>query len=102
MKTKSLYISSLAPAAGSLVVAMGIMELLKGRLGKVAFFRPVVADDKTVDKDIEFMLEHYALGMDVHEMVGYSVHEVESLVAENKYNEVLETLIDKLNNLGSR
>ncbi len=102
MKTKSLYISSLAPAAGSLVVAMGIMELLKGRLGKVAFFRPVVADDKTVDKDIEFMLEHYALGMDVHEMVGYSVHEVESLVAENKYNEVLETLIDKLKNLESR
>jgi len=102
MKTKSLYISSLAPAAGSLVVAMGIMELLKGRLGKVAFFRPVVSDDKTVDKDIEFMLEHYALGMDVHEMVGYSVHEVESLVAENKYNEVLETLIDKLKNLESR
>lgn len=102
MKTKSLYISSLAPAAGSLVVAMGIMELLKGRLGKVAFFRPVILDGDEVDKDIDFMLEHYALGMDYKDMYGYTVHEVESLIAENKYNHVLENLIDKLKILESQ
>lgn len=102
MKTKSLYISSLAPAAGSLVVAMGIMELLKGRLGKVAFFRPVILDGTEVDKDIDFMLEHYALGMDYKDTYGYTVHEVESLIAENKYNHVLENLIDKLKILESQ
>ncbi|WP_263832827.1 phosphate acetyltransferase [Sulfurospirillum oryzae] len=102
MKTKSLYISSLAPAAGSLVVAMGIMELLKGRLGKVAFFRPVILDGNEVDKDIDFMLEHYALGMDYKDTYGYTVHEVESLIAENKYNHVLENLIDKLKILESQ
>jgi len=102
MKTKSLYISSLAPAAGSLVVAMGIMELLKGRLGKVAFFRPVILDGNEVDKDIDFMLEHYALGMEYKDMYGYTVHEVESFIAENKYNHVLENLIDKLKILESQ
>lgn len=96
MKTKSLYISSLAPAAGSLIVAMGIMELLKGRLGKVAFFRPVILDGNKTDKDIDFMLEYYALKMDYKDTYGYTVHEVESLIAENKYNHVLENLIDKL------
>jgi len=102
MKTKSLYISSLAPAAGSLIVAMGIMELLKGRLGKVAFFRPVILDGEEVDKDIDFMLEHYALKMDYSATYGYTVHEVESLIAENKYNEVLENLIDKFKILESQ
>lgn len=102
MKTKSLYISSLAPAAGSLVVAMGIMELLKGRLGKVAFFRPVILDGDEVDKDIDFMLEHYALGMDYKDMYGYTVHEVESYIAENRYNHILENLIDKLKILESQ
>lgn len=102
MKTKSLYISSLAPAAGSLIVAMGIMELLKGRLGKVAFFRPVILDGEEVDKDIDFMLEHYALKMDYSATYGYTVHKVESLIAENKYNEVLENLIDKFKILESQ
>ncbi len=102
MKTKSLYISSLEPAAGSLIVAMGIMELLKGRLGKVAFFKPVILDGKQIDKDIDFMLEHYALGMEAKDMYGYTVHEVESLIAENKYNEVLENLIDKIKILESQ
>jgi phosphate acetyltransferase len=75
---------------------MGIMELLKGRLGKVAFFRPVILDAHTADKDIDFMLEYYALGMDYQDMYGYTVHEVENLIAENKFNEVLEHLIEKL------
>ena len=102
MKTKSLYISSLEPSAGSLIVAMGIMELLKGRLGKVAFFRPVICDGKEIDKDIDFMLERYALGMNYQEMYGYTVSEVEGLIAENRYHEVLEHLIDKFKTLESQ
>jgi phosphate acetyltransferase len=101
MKTKSLYISSLEPAAGSLIVAMGIMELLKRRLGKVAFFRPVIVGGKEVDHDIDFMQEHYALGMNIDETYGYTVHEVESLIADNRYNEVLEHLIEKCKMLES-
>ena len=101
MKTKSLYISSLESSAGSLIVAMGIMELLKGRLGKVAFFRPVIVDGPKIDKDIDFMLERYALGMEYKDTYGYTVHEVESLIAENKFNEVLESLIEKFKHLES-
>ena len=99
MKTKSLYISSLESSAGSLIVAMGIMELLKGRLGKVAFFRPVILDGAQIDKDIDFMIERYALGMEYKDAYGYTVHEVESLIAENKFNEVLESLIEKFKHL---
>lgn len=101
MKTKSLYISSLESSAGSLIVAMGIMELLKGRLGKVAFFRPVVIDGPERDKDIDFMLERYALGMEYKDTYGYTVHEVESLIADNKFNVVLENLIEKFKHLES-
>jgi len=101
MKTKSLYISSLESSAGSLIVAMGIMELLKGRLGKVAFFRPVIVDGPEMDKDIDFMLERYALGMEYKDTYGYTVHEVESLIADNKFNEVLEGLIEKFKHLES-
>lgn len=99
MKTKSLYVSSLESSAGSLIIAMGIMELLKGRLGKVAFFKPVIMSSDERDHDIDFMLERYALGMEYNTAYGYTVHEVESLIAENKFNEILEHLIEKLKNL---
>lgn len=102
MKTKSLYISSLESAAGSLVIVMGIMELLKGKLNRVAFFRPVIADEQKHDEDIHFMLEYYALNMKYDEMYGYTVSEIESLIAENKYNEVLENLIEKFKILESQ
>lgn len=95
MKTKSLYISSLEPSAGSLVVTMGIMEILKARLGKVAFFRPVIFNDCKTDKDIDFMLQHFSLGMECKDAFGYTVHEVEGLLAQNKFSEVIETLITK-------
>lgn len=101
-KLTSLYISSLEKAAGSLIVTMGIMELLKGRLGKVAFFRPIVSSKNEVDKDISFMLEYYALGMKYEDAYGYTVHQVESLIAENRFNEVLETIIEKLKILQSQ
>lgn len=37
MHSNSLYIASLEPEAGKLVVTMGIMEILSRTMGKVAF-----------------------------------------------------------------
>ncbi|MDD3463071.1 MAG: phosphate acetyltransferase [Sulfurospirillaceae bacterium] len=99
MKTKSLYISSLEPSAGSLVVVIGFMELLKGKLGKVAFFRPVIQNEKELDHDISFMLEKYNLDIKYEEAYGCTVREVEESIAENRYNELMENLIEQFKNL---
>jgi len=99
MKSDSLYIASLEPAAGSLIITMGIMELLKGKLNRVAFFRPIIADTKKKDHDISFVLEKYSLDMKYEDTFGFSVHEVENLIAENKFNLVIEDLIEKFKKL---
>ena len=95
MGVKSLYISSIEPAAGSLIVTMGMMEILKRRLGRVAFFRPIIEDREEKDHDIEFVLEKYDLDMRYSQSFGFTVHEAETLVAENRTNELIETLIEK-------
>ncbi|WP_331775992.1 phosphate acetyltransferase [Sulfurospirillum sp. 1612] len=99
MKSDSLYISSLEKAAGSLIITMGIMELLKGKLNRVAFFRPVILDTKTVDNDIAFVLEKYDLDVKYEDAYGFSVHEVESLLAENKFSFFIESLLEKYKKL---
>jgi phosphate acetyltransferase len=99
MNAKSLYISSLESSAGSLIVTMGIMEILKRRLDKVAFFRPVISDKDEKDHDISFVLEKYDLDMKYSETYGYTVHEVEAMVAENRVKEFIENIIDKFKKL---
>ncbi len=99
MKADSLYISTLEPASGSLIITMGIMELLKGKLNRVAFFRPVIADKSKPDHDIAFVLEKYSLDMDYEDCYAFSVHEVESMIAENKFNDMIEALLEKFKRL---
>jgi phosphate acetyltransferase len=101
MKTKSLYIASLEPFAGSLFVTMGVMELLKGRLGKVAFFRPLIENDEKKDDDIAFVLDHYALEMEYAQAYGFSLDDVKTMVSENRTGELFEALIRKFKQLES-
>ena len=102
MGVKSLYISSIEPAAGSLIVTMGMMEILKRRLGRVAFFRPIIEDNEERDHDIEFVLEKYDLDMRYSQSYGFTVHEVETFIAENRLNELIESLIEKFKKLEKR
>ena len=64
MKSKSLYIASMEPKAGKLLVTMGIMEILTHRIEKVAFFRPVIDESRGIDNDIGRNLENLGLQID--------------------------------------
>ncbi len=99
MGVKSLYISSIESSAGSLIVTMGMMEILKRRLGRVAFFRPIIEDKEEKDHDIEFVLEKYDIDMRYSQSYGYTVNEAEAMIADNRLNELIENLIEKFKNL---
>jgi len=93
MKIKSLYIASLEASSGSLIISMGLMELLKSRYEKVAFFRPVIKSEKRVDSDIDFMLKHFSLDLEYKKSYGFTVDDIETAVSEGKLSEILEKLI---------
>jgi len=98
MKIKSLYISSHVPAAGKLVVTMGMMELLKAKVHRVAFFRPFIRE-KHSDHDIHFFLERYTLDMDYTQAYGFSVNEAEHFISGHRTKELIEILIKKIKEL---
>jgi phosphate acetyltransferase len=72
-----VYVAAVEPDSGKAVVALGVMELLAGRVGKVGFFRPIVesADDRLV----ELMRKRYGLPFDAAELVGVSYDELHDL-----------------------
>lgn len=99
MKIKSLYLSAQEQNAGTLFVAMGMMEILKRNLHRVAFFRPIIYSKDIRDNDISFMLERYNLDMKYEDMYGFDIEYVEDMVASNKTNELINQLMDKFKKL---
>lgn len=57
MSARNLYVTAMAPESGKSVVALGLMELLSGRVERLGFFRPVVPDDP--DPELELMAARY-------------------------------------------
>jgi phosphate acetyltransferase len=103
MKNKSLYIASMEPKAGKLLVTLGIMDILTHHIGKVAFFRPVVdlkADGhKGMDNDIELIRSKYCPEMDYSECYGFDVEEVKQLASKEKLKDFYKKLLTQLDKL---
>ena len=99
MKIKSLYIAAQEKNAGTLFVSMGMMEVLKRRLHRVAFFRPIIYSRDIQDGDISFIKERYNLDIAYEKCYGYDIGEVEELISKGKDAELIENLIAKFKQL---
>lgn len=99
MKIKSLYIAAQEKNAGTLFVSMGMMEVLKRNLHRVAFFRPIVFSREIQDGDITFILERYNLDIAYEDCFVYDISEVEELISQAKESELIENLIEKFKRL---
>lgn len=99
MQAKSLYIASLEQSSGSLVVSIGIMQFLKSKYKKVAFFRPIINDNDKKDCDINTILKYFLLDMKYSHTYGFYVSEVEDMIARNKKEELYEKLLKMVKRL---
>ena len=99
MKIKSLFISAKEVNSGMLFVSMGMMEVLKRNLHRVAFFRPIIFKESIKDGDIEFIRERYNLSIDYEDAYGFDVAYVENMIAKNKTKELINQLLYKFKKL---
>jgi phosphate acetyltransferase len=102
MPSNTLYVASLEPEAGKLIVTMGLMEMLTRSIGNVAFFRPVIDSENERDGDIELIRKRYCPSMGYEESFGFQASEVKSFVAEDRFRFCLEELIKQLSDLKAR
>lgn len=102
MTVKNIYIASMEPNAGALIVTMGIMELLKSRVGKLAYFRPIIEDISVHDSNIDFMLNHFNLNQTIESCYTFGLDDVETLLAQDEEHTVIERIIEHYRDLESR
>ncbi len=92
-KIKSLYISSLETSSNSLVISIGLMQLLKQNFHRVAYFRPIIKNK--YDNNIDFMLNHFNLKQNIQNTYGFTISEFHKMVVSNELDKVYESIISK-------
>ncbi|MBN9112472.1 MAG: phosphate acetyltransferase [Pseudonocardia sp.] len=60
-RSVGVYVTALEPGSGKSAVVLGLFEVLSRRVGRTAFFRPVVAAADPPDPDIELVRRRYHL-----------------------------------------
>jgi len=79
---KSIYIASSSQNAGSLLVTMGLMDIISRKIHKVVFFKPIITQAK--DLDIEFIRSRYSLDVSYEESYGFELSYVQMMIAKNQ------------------
>ncbi|MGF1542202.1 MAG: phosphate acetyltransferase [Pleurocapsa sp.] len=99
--TSSLYISTTEAGSGKALISLGIMELILRKTNKVAFFRPVIRKQPFggQDEDISLILNYFGLNQPYEAAFGLCVEEVQELISQNNYDEVLDKIIFQYKNL---
>ena len=95
--TNAIYLTTSEPYSGKSLVSLGITELLLRRTPNVGIFRPVieVPPDKGCDKNIDLLISYFNLNLDYEDTYAFYRHQASELIAEGRYDEMLDTIIEK-------
>jgi phosphate acetyltransferase len=96
---KNLYITSTSKQNGTLIVAMGLMEILKRNLHRIAFFRPIIKDREHKDSSIELIRKQFALEISYEECYCYTLSQFEELLTQNRSDDAIAKIIEHCNTL---
>lgn len=96
---ESLYITGTEARSGKSAIALCIMELLMRKIHRVGFFRPIIADQKGKDSNIDLIAGYFELSVPYEAMYGYTASEATALATQGKTDHVIEGVITKYNEL---
>ena len=75
---RNVYLTAIEPGSGKSAVALGVMEALAS-LGRVGYFRPIVAGEDQPDNDIELIRRRYRLPQTYEESYGAVVDDLAAM-----------------------
>lgn len=93
MKSKLLFVTSKDPNAGSLIVTIGLMQLLKSRYKRVAFFRPIIKETSTKDPDIVLMRSHFDLDQPYDSCYALTLSEAKTAILSDRESDIYKKVI---------
>src|SRR5918999_2312155 len=98
---RNVYLTAIEPGSGKSAVALGVMEALAS-VGRVGYFRPIVAGEAEPDNDIELIRRRYRLPQSYEESYGAVVDDLRAMSDRGRYEELLKRILDAYKRLDDR
>lgn len=92
---KSLYVASLEPASGKLVVSLGIMEILSRRLERPGFFRPIIPGQVGEDNDLAVLRSRYRLALSEEQSAGLTHGQARDMMAAGEEQHLFREILSR-------
>ncbi len=97
LMNKALYVATIEPYSGKSTVVLGLMRILKGKMAKIGYFRPIIDDpiDNNPDNHIQTVNDFFELGLTYEDSHGFTRSQVIDMQNEGKELEIIEEIIEK-------
>jgi len=92
---RTIYVAALEQDTGKSVIALGVMEMLAGIVGRVGFFRPIITDRAVPDRLVRLVRERYQLEIDPAEMHGVTYEDVHRLTSAGRVDELVGRVVER-------
>lgn len=101
MPVKGLYLTSASPYSGKTFIALGLLDFLTGRVGKIGLFRPLVHSSWQSDTFIQLIQSRFQLHQDPQTMYGCTFEEAREMLVEGRKQELYSLILEKFKRLES-
>jgi len=91
--TQSLYIASLEPNSGKLVISLGVMEMLSRRVDRLGFFRPISSGSGKTDSHIQLLTDRFSLSLQAEQMVGVSHEQARTWISNGEEPRLVREIV---------
>ncbi len=97
--TNNLYVTATEERSGKSVIVLGIMQMLKKEVHRVAFYRPIINDNESEDHDISLVLKYFKLDMSYEDCYGCTLSEAYELINSGREDDLHDLILEKYKNL---
>lgn len=97
----NLYITATEERSGKSVIVLGIMQILKKELHRVAFFRPIISDsaEDKEDHDISLILKYFNLDQEYDSSYGCTLRTAYELINAERDDDLHDLILKKYKRL---
>ena len=99
--SKAIYIASSESNSGKSVITLGLMNILLGKVRKIAYFKPVIRENSINNKDINIktMIDHFGLDTTYQDSFAFTYSELLKYRSEDNNAYIIDTIISKYKKL---
>jgi phosphate acetyltransferase len=96
---RNVFLAAIEPDSGKSLVALGLMEALARRSGRVGFFRPVVAAGAEPDADVELLRRRFRLAQTYEESFAVTEDDLAAMSDRGQYDLLLKRILEAFRRL---